>query len=489
MSFIKNFNPFNQHPKALPSLFMAELWERFSFYGIRPLIVLFMTASIMSGGFDYSRADAAAISGIFGGAVYLGTLPGGWLADKYLGQAQAVWWGSILIACGHLSIALAYFFGQPLFFIGLGFIVCGTGLFKTCMSVLVGRLYAEDDPRRDAGYLLFYMGINIGGLTAPLVTGLFAEQLGWHWGFGVGGIGMLISLFIYRMYVHQACVHILNVPHQLPRLFFPALLGTLAIIMLLFTILCLSYGASIVLNIMTYLLAFSAVGYLTYLYFFAGLTSTEKKPFLICCILFAGATIFWAANEQQPIGLTLFASDFVQREWFGFTIPAAWFYSLNPLFIILFAPLLGLVVQRWSQSQLSNYLKKFGLGLLFTSVSFLILTVASIYLADSNSRISPLWLVAIYASQSFAELCISPIGLAAISLLAPQRLQGQMMGLWFIAASLGNLIAGILSKGMSFDKVEQLPHLFGQTSLWLLAFGLLLFLMVPFVNRWLADKS
>lgn len=191
-------NGFMGHPKPLRPLFFTEMWERFSYYSIRPLLVLFMVATVGSGGFGFDEVTASAIYGIFAGSLYLAAVPGGWLADNWLGQERALWWGSIIIALGHLCIALSAMFGMTLFFVGLMCIVLGSGLFKTCISVMVGTLYPKGDARRDSGFTLFYMGINIGALLAALIVGVFKEKGMWHVGFGVGGLGMLASLLIYR---------------------------------------------------------------------------------------------------------------------------------------------------------------------------------------------------------------------------------------------------------------------------------------------------
>lgn len=196
----KESRTFFGHPYPLGSLFFTEMWERFSFYGIRPLLILFMAATVYDGGMGLARENASAIVGIFAGTMYLAALPGGWLADNWLGQQRAVWYGSILIALGHLSIALSAIMGDNLFFIGLMFIVLGSGLFKTCISVMVGTLYKKGDARRDGGFSLFYMGINMGSFIAPLISGWLIKTHGWHWGFGIGGIGMLVALIIFRVF-------------------------------------------------------------------------------------------------------------------------------------------------------------------------------------------------------------------------------------------------------------------------------------------------
>jgi POT family proton-dependent oligopeptide transporter len=330
------------------------------------------------------------------------------------------------------------------------------------------------------------MGINIGALTAPFFTGLLAQQLGWHWGFGIGGVGMLIALITYRLLVHHKVEHLATLPKPMSNRFLVTLLGATLLIVGLFATACYHWGAEKILSYLTYMLGIAALGYFIFLFTNKGLTILDRKKMLVCGLLFAAATVFWAALEQQPLGLTLFIEDYVKRTWFGFTIPAAWFYSLNPLFIIFFAPLLSILLQRWSQATVSNYMLKAVISLLITTLSFTLLFCAARLIVTTHSNISPLWIVLIYLLQSIAELLISPVGLAAISLLAPRALQSQMMGFWFIAASLGNLISGKLGGGISPDKLNTMPQLFEQTSLWLLGSAIVLFLTIPLMKRWLA---
>lgn len=482
-----HLNPFTKHPKALLPLFLTELWERFSFYGIRPLIILLLAASVQHGGFGFDHKTAAAIAGLFAGMVYFFALPGGWIADRYLGQAKAVWWGSILIACGHLFIALSAWGGHPFFFIGLMFIAVGSGLFKTCMSVLVGRLYAPQDPKRDGGYLLFYMGINIGSLAAPIFTGLIASEIGWHWGFGIGGLGMLIALITYRVFAQKQVEHLIT-PHQIrSSLFLPLFtLGVLAFF-LLFGLLYYWLGALVLLSSLIYILSSAAFIYFIYLLADQSLNQRERKQLIICAILFIAASIFWAALEQQPVGLTLFIQDYVEREYLNFTIPSSWFYALNPLFIIIFAPLLNLLLNRWSKTTVSNYLIKAVVSLTITAFSFLLLFISAKHILATEAHISPVWIIVVYALQAIAELMISPVGLAAISLLAPQKLQGQMMGFWFISSAIGNLISGKLGGNINSDQLDMMPYMFGQTGLWLIGTAVIIAMITTPIARWVAQ--
>lgn len=478
-----SLNPFAQHPRTLFPLFSTELWERFSFYGIRPLIVLLLIGSLQHSDFGFDRPTASAISGIFAGIVYFLSLPGGWLAGNYLGPSRAVWWGSILIACGHLSIALSAFFGHISFFAGLTLIALGTGLFKTCISILVGHLYTADDKRRDGGYMLFYMGINIGAFIAPLLTGWLAQQYGWHIGFGIGGIGMLIALLVFRFFVQPALPPLDTPPRPLSKSFVLALLGVTVLALVSFYGLCYWLGVIKLLSYMAYALGAAALTYYGSLFLDKTLSSTEKRKLLVCGVLFIAGTIFWAALEQKSLGLTLFVEDFVQRQWFGQTIPSSWFFALDPLFIILLAPVLSVWVQRRSHISVNQYLGKAAVSLSMTALSFFLLFIAAKSIIATNTLLSPLWIVFIYALQSASELLISPISLAAISLLAPQRLQGQMMGLWFITASLGNLISGMLGGEISRHHLAAVPAQFGQTTLWLAGAAILLLVLIPLFKQ------
>ncbi|AXI04287.1 MFS transporter [Aquirhabdus parva] len=476
------------HPRALAPLFMAELWERFSYYGIRPLLVLFLTATVMQGGYGFDRPTAAAIVGIFTGSVYLATLPGGWLADNVFGQARSMWWGSILIACGHLSIALAHLFGSTAFFVGLGLIVMGSGLFKTCASVMVGRLYEDTDQRRDAGYSIFYMGINLGSMVAPLITGLLAQEYGWSWGFGAGGLGMLISLIIYRVYAKATFDRLTNDLPPISRQKMTVIVLGLAASILAIIILIATFPPLVIASSMTYVLATIVVLYISWLFIFGGLSGNEKKRIVLCLILFVAAAVFWSANEQQPTALNLFAQDFTDRQVGGFLIPTVWFQSINPVTIVIFAPIVGLLWQRWPVHGLSSSIGKFIIGFLMCATAFGVMYLAANLVLGGQHQVSPLWLLGAYLLFSIAELFVSPVGLAAMTLIAPKHLQGQMMGLWFTAAALGNLIAGLVGGHVDPKNVAQMPDLFGHTAIALLIVAVLLAILVPLMKRWVNEK-
>ncbi|MEH4309352.1 peptide MFS transporter [Klebsiella pneumoniae] len=421
------------HPYPLGSLFFTEMWERFSFYGIRPLLILFMAATVYDGGMGLARENASAIVGIFAGSMYLAALPGGWLADNWLGQQRAVWYGSILIALGHLSIALSAWLGNDLFFIGLMFIVLGSGLFKTCISVMVGTLYKKGDARRDGGFSLFYMGINIGSFIAPLISGWLIKSHGWHWGFGIGGIGMLVALIIFRVFA---------VP-SMKR-----------------------YDAEV------------------------GLDSTWNSP--VAKKNGVGAWLLALALGVAVLVtlINLFANDYTNRMIGDFEIPAVWFQSINALFIILLAPVFS-----WAWPALARKnvrpgsMTKFVIGILCAAAGFgLMMLAAQNVLSNGGAGVSPLWLVGSILMLTLGELCLSPIGLATMTLLAPERMRGQMMGLWFCASALGNLAAGLIGGHVKADQLSLLPDLFARCSIALLICAAVLAVLIVPVRRMLENS-
>ena len=489
---------FAGHPRALGPLFFTEMWERFSYYGIRPLLVLFMAASVFEGGLGFSRETASAIVGIYAGAVYLSALPGGWLADNWLGQRRAVWYGSVLIALGHLSIAFSAVWGATWFFIGLVLIVLGSGLFKSCISVMVGSLYDQGDVRRDGGFAIFYMGINIGGLMAPLFTGLLMREYGWHWGFGIGGLGMLLALLIFRLSAIPAmrradslrgraaswdapAVHRQGVGYYVAALavacaVFIALVANGAIVL----------DAVAIAEAMTTVIIVCALGYFVYLFAFSGLDKQERARIVVCFILIMAAAFFWASFEQQPTSYNLFAHDYTDRMLFGWEVPAVWFQSFNPVFIILLGPLFGWLWPALGRRRLEpGSSVKFVLGLLFAAGGFALMMLAAMRVAGGAAQVSPLWITGSLLLLTIGELCLSPVGLSTMSALAPVKLRGQLMGLWFTASALGNLVAGLIGGHVNAEELEQLPELFARCAVALVACAVLLALLTPVIKRML----
>ncbi|WP_440465389.1 peptide MFS transporter [Psychrobacter sp. ASPA161_6] len=496
-------NGFMGHPKPLRSLFFTEMWERFSYYSIRPLLVLFMVATVGSGGFGFDEVTASAIYGIFAGSLYLAAVPGGWLADNWLGQERALWWGSIIIALGHLCIALSALFGMTLFFVGLMCIVLGSGLFKTCISVMVGALYTKGDVRRDGGFTLFYMGINIGALLAALIVGIFKEKGMWHVGFGVGGLGMLVSLLIYRFAAQKNLTRYAkakgisaewenaNGRYKNIGRWVAGFLALLVAVIVLVSTGIMPFNPEMVAQYMTYIIAAVVILYFAIMFISPRLDKTDKLRLLICFILIIGSTLFWSSFEQQPTSFNLFADRYTDLNVLGFEVPSIWFQSLNPLFILILAPIVSIIWVKLANRGLEpSSMAKFALGMLLAAAGFALMIFASkSILAPGAGLASPLWLVGSLLLLTLGELALSPVGLSAMTKLAPEGMQGQMMGLFFASIAMGNLVAAFFGGHVSADKIEGLPGLFTTMTIFLVATAVLLLVLAKPINKMLKDSE
>ena len=487
------------HPRGLSTLFFTEMWERFSFYGLRPLLVLFMSTAIMSGGFGIPRGQASAIVGIYAASVYLASLPGGWIADRLLGLRRAIMTGAVLISLGHISISFSSLLHtQITFFVGLILIVLGTGLLKPNISAIVGDLYPEGGARRDAGFSIFYMGINTGAVLGQLITGFLGEKVGWHFGFGAAGVGMLIGLAWFAWRSGPTLGDLGTQPSRNPdpvkqrrqeltiKLSVGLGLGILVLVILLASLGMIHLDPQAIGQKMTYVLVGVAVIYFALIFFGGGLTSDEKKRIIVIFILFIFASIFWAAFEQAPTSLNLFAKDFTRRTIFGWEVPATWFQVVNSLFIVIFAPVFAAIWLKLSGRGVNfSSPAKFAMGLLFAGVGFAIMIPAANFLVTTNGaiKVSAIWLIASYLFQTFGELCLSPVGLSSMTKLSPRKYVGQMMGIWFLASSVGNLIAGLVGGQVDPEKLEQTPMLFVWTTVALVASGVILIVLTPFIKK------
>ena len=489
-------------PRGLATLFFTEMWERFSFYGLRPLLVLFMAAALSEGGFGFDRTQASSIVGIYAASVYLASLPGGWVADRLLGLRRAITYGAVLITAGHLAIGVSGFAASKVpFFLGLILIVLGTGLLKPNISAIVGDLYPEGGARRDAGFAIFYMGINVGAFFGQLVTGILGESVGWHWGFGAAGLGMAIGLvtFLARQRATLGTLGLTPTRHPDPvvqarqeRRGWMGLwigLGILGLVVLLAGVGVLTLNAQAIAQSMTYVLVGIAVVYFAYLFAAGGLSGDERKRVAVIFVLFVFAAIFWGAFEQAPTSLNLFAKDFTRRQIGGFEVPATWFQSINSAFIILLSPVFAAIWPWMARNgrDLSSP-AKFSLGLAFAAVGFALMIVpANSVLASGGAlKVSALWLTASYFFQTVGELCLSPVGLSSMTKLSPRKYVGQMMGIWFLATSVGNLVAGIVGGHVDPEKLEQTPALFRGTTIALVVASLVLAALIVPIRRMMA---
>jgi POT family proton-dependent oligopeptide transporter len=496
------------HPRGLSTLFFTEMWERFSYYGLRPLLVLFMSAAIMQGGYGFDRTTASAIVGIYAAFVYLMSLPGGWVADRLLGLRRAIFIGASLISAGHISIGLSGLLGissgKIPFFLGLILIVLGTGLLKPNISAIVGDLYPEGGARRDAGFSIFYMGINVGSLIGQMVTGYLGEQVDWHVGMGAAGVAMLLGLTVYGLRQKKTLGPIGVEPTRLAdpaaqarqernvKLVVAALLGTVAILFVLGATGALHFDPPAIAKYMTYLMVGMAVVFFAFVYAFGHLSGDEKKRVAVIMVLFAFAAIFWSAFEQAPTSLNLFARDFTDRTIGSFTIPATWFQSVNPLLIIIFAPLFATLWVGMARRgvELSSP-TKFSLGLFLAGLGFVIMIFAAnaVVATGGQTLVSPWWLVGSYFFQSVGELCLSPVGLSSMTKLAPRRYVSQMMGIWFLASALGNLIGGRVGGHVDPEKLDQMPRLFTTTTISLMVAALILAALIIPIRRMMGGKG
>ncbi len=453
------------------------MWERFSYYGMRALLVLFMVDAI-DGGLGLDDKTATAIYGLYTAAVYLMSLPGGWLADRLWGAQRAVWIGGIVIALGHFTLALPW---TQTFYLGLVLVAVGSGTLKPNMSGLVADLYPEGGARRDAGFTIFYMGVNLGAALGPMLCGWLAKTFGWHWGFAAAGVGMILGLVQFhfsRAWLGEAGrrrgderpLHVLE-----RILLFGGIVGTVLTVALAMTgvlhldpVAISRWATSVILTI--------AVVYFVGTFTLGGLGREEKKRVGMILVLFLASALFWAGFEQAGSSFNLFAERYTARHlgWLDYTVPAAWFQALGPVFIIAFAPLFAALWVALARRHLDPSIPvKFGLGLLLLGAGFLVMAGASRVVAAGGQAL-PTWLIATYLLHTFGELCVSPVGLSSVTKLAPRRLVGQMMGIWFLATSLGNLIAGLLAGEFHADRVQEWPAMYLKIIILPAAAGLLL---------------
>ena len=474
------------HPRGLSTLFFTEMWERFSYYGMRALLILFMTAPIAAGGLGFDTAAAGAVYGLYTSMVYMMTLPGGWVADRMIGQRRAVLYGGIIIALGHFSMAVP---SLTTFYLGLFLIVIGTGLLKGNVSVIVGQLYRQWDVRRDAGFSIFYMGINLGAFIAPLVCGYLGQQVDWHLGFGAAGIGMALGVIQYvagSKYLGDAGVH--PAPAASPAEAARSKRRTLLVSGLILAALII-FGVATYIGALTitvgqvadaagYFLLFATVAFFGWLFVLGDWTPDERKRLYAIGVFFLAAALFWSVFEQAGSTLNLFADRDTRTVLLGWDFPSSWFQSLNSLYIIALAPVFAWLWVRLGSREPSTA-AKFGVGLIFVGAGFGILVIAA-RMSQQGIQVSPMWLVMTYLLHTIGELSLSPVGLSAMTKLAPARIAGLMMGVWFLAASVGNFMAGRLS---GFYEAMPLPTLFGTVTLFAIVAGVVMFALVPWMKR------
>ena len=482
------------HPRGLSTLFFTEMWERFSYYGMRGFLILYMTASVAVGGMGLDVATAGAIYGTYTSLVYLMSLPGGWIADRLIGQQRATLYGGILIAAGHYSLAVPTSWA---FYLGLLLLVLGTGLLKPNISAIVGQLYAQGDVRRDAAFSIFYMGINLGAFFGPLITGYLAQSesfrarivgwgfdpnSAWHWGFGAAGVGMTLGLVQYLLGArHLGTAGLRPAPASSPAA--AAKLKQQAIVWLgggtaLLIVLGLAMAAGLlpvtpeqITNAYSYVLLIVTIGFFGWLFLAGDWTPVERKRLYVIGVYFVSAALFWSVFEQAGSTLNLFADRSTNNVAFGMAFPSSWWQSLNALAIFALAPLFAWMWVRLGDRQ-PAYPTKFALGLIGVGLGFLYL-VPGAEMAATGAKVGVSWLFMVYIIHTVAELCLSPVGLSSMTKLAPARIVGLMMGVWFLGASVGNFIGGHVA---SFYESMPLPHLLASVAMLPIVAGVIILL-------------
>ena len=413
------------HPIGLRTLFFTEMWERFSYYGMRAILILY---AVSPTGLHLPIKTAAFIYGLYTMSVYLFSLPGGYISDRFLGAKRSVLWGGVLIALGHFIIALSTLF---FFYLGLVIIVLGTSLLKPSISALVGNLYTNDEEKRDSGFSLFYMGINIGAFMAPFICGYLGQFVAWHYGFGAAGIGMVLGLIQY-------------VRGQ-------------------------KYLTSLSDHTSTFHPSFSRMA----------LTSQDWARIFIIGLLFIFSSIFWMAFEQAGSSLNLFADTLVRNEIFGISFPSSWLQAVNPIFIIILAPLFSWIWITLGRKQPGSSIK-FSIGLLFAALGFYLLAYASQFVGEG--KVSFMWLLGVYFLHTCGELCVSPVGLSMVTRLAPTMLVAFFLGVWFVSIALGNYLGGWVAGHFNADP-SNLVHLFNSVGYVCLTGAIILLILYPVFKR------
>ena len=482
------------HPAGLSTLFITEMWERFSYYGMRAILLLYMTKTFAEGGLGFDEKYAGLIYGTYVSSVWYLPLPGGWLADRILGAKRAVLIGAIIIACGHFSMAIN---SQLTFYAGLILIACGTGLLKPNISAMVGQLYSEEDKRRDSGFSIFYTGINLGAFLAPLLVGYLAQSQSfrnlltswgfsanssWHWGFGAAGVGMTLGIIQYVL--GQKRLAAVGGKPEIPSATAETSEGIDYVTLVLALVggaigaaLGLRFGAALISALFPTVVGFF-FGYL--LGIMRHLKGEEFRRVIVIFILFLFSILFWMTYEQAGSSLTLFADRLTRTTIFGWTYPSSWFQAVPALFVIIFASIIGAVWLKLGDRQPSSP-GKFTIGLFFAGIAFVVIAFAST-LAGSG-RVSPMWLVLVYFLQTIGELCLSPVGLSTTTKLSPARMVGLMLGVWFLSISIGSYIAGLATGLFAGNDNSALTRGFGIFAGITLLAAIILAVLTPLIKR------
>ena len=464
------------HPRGLAHLFGVEMWERFSFYGMQGIMTIYLYYSAADGGLGLSKPTATSIVGAYGGLVYLSTVVGAWVADRLVGGERVLFGSAIVIMFGHVSLALIPgFLGVG---IGLCAVALGSGGLKANATAIVGGLYAEDDERRDGGFSLFYMGINIGAFFGPLLTGLAQQRLGFHYGFGLAAIGMALGLIQYSIGRRNLPEQANAVPNPLPerqKLMYAAVaaIGVILIIALVLTGLVTAANLS---NVVIVVTAIAAAAYFTVILGSRKIDTIERRRVFSFIPMFLASFVFFSLYQQQFTVVTIYSDERLDRNLFGWEMPVSWVNSINPVFIIVLAPVFAAVWTKLGQRQPSTPIK-FATGTVLMGVAFL----AFLPWAGGAGNSTPLLvLTGILLLFTLGELFLSPVGLSLSTKLAPRAFRTQMVALNFLSIALGTAAAGSLAK--YYDPAHEGPY-FSIVGAVAVLFGILLAMASPPIRR------
>jgi POT family proton-dependent oligopeptide transporter len=452
-----------------------------------------MTASISDGGLDFKNSSASAIYGIYAASVYLATLPGGWIGDNLFGQQRTILYGGIIIMFGHLALAIP---NMNFFYLGLILVVIGTGLLKPNISAIVGGLYEKNTSLREAGFTIFYMSINLGSILGFFICGFLGENIGWHYGFGAAGIGMLFGVLQYKININSlgkiGLKPTSELKTQTKNKYIKLIIGLSGVTIFILMLGFLGFwkiDPVPLANILTFIIASISLIYFLYIYFLGKLNNEEKKKIIMIFILFLGAALFWSGFDQGGSSFNIFAKEYTDRIMFGWEYPASWLQILNPLFVVILAPFMSYLWIFLGKRMLDPSLPfKFGIGLVFMALGFVIIAIGA-QVAMSEGLAGAKWLLLTYLFHTIGELILSPIGLAAISSLSPKRYIGQMMGVWFLASSLGAILAGLISGQATNEGLSSMPDLFNQIAIISTLAGLVLILIARPLQKWVFNKE
>ncbi len=479
------------HPKALFALFMVELWERFSYYGMRAFLILYITADIGRRGLGFDDASAYGIYAAYGALVYLTPILGGFFADRLMGFRKAIIWGSIMMAGGQFILAAN---DNTLFYIGLAFLVIGNGFFKPNISSMVGKFYADGDPRRDGAFTIFYMGINMGAFLAPLTCGMIAETVGWEYGFLAAGIGMIVGLLIFlwaqkaNIFEQYGLKPIEAAGKTVAGL--PAQMLPYVISLLLVPVMWLLIRTN---DIMDYLLMTVGAGIIGYLLYHSfSYEKVQRQRIWVVIILLLFTTVFWTFFELAGSALNLFTERNVNKTIMGYTLTTSAFQSANPLFIMIFAPIFSWIWIKLARANREPAAPlKFAFGLLMLGAGFLVLNLGTP--GAVGGMVAAIFLVLLYLMHTLGELALSPVGLSMVTKLAPAKIVAFMMGIWFLSSSIAHQAGKFIAKYTAVDgtnvsaeeTLQASMAVFNQVGLFAVGAGILLIILSPMITKWM----